>query len=520
MEEKTLHTHREELKKKGKKGLLRLLFSRTGLVALILLANVGLAVYLAGSFGQYYFTAASVLSVVMTLVLLSSRSNAMVKVTWLVLFLVMPVFGTMLYLYTRSDLGHRALQRRVDEVLQDRRPVGEQPDARQRLEQVDPGAAGLSRYLQRCGFGTYQQTDVTYFPSGEAKFQAMLEQLEQARHYIYLEYFIIDKGVMWDSVLDILRRKAAQGLDVRVLYDGTCEMGRLPRGYHRQLAAWGIRSKAFAPLMPFLSTHYNYRDHRKILVIDGQVAFTGGVNLADEYINRVEVYGHWKDAAAMIRGSAVVSFTRLFLEMWCLEGRGNVEPVPAPLPVPLPGTSGFVIPYGDCPLDADMVGERVYMDILNRARRYVHIMTPYLLLDGELETALEYAAQRGVEVVLILPGVPDKKIPYALAKTHYPALMDAGVQIYEYVPGFVHAKVFVCDDREATVGTVNLDYRSLYHHFECGTYLWGTSCIRQMEEDFQDTLKRCRLVTRQGLKKDKWTRRLTGFVLKAISPLL
>ncbi len=514
----------QTLKKKGKKSLPRLLFSRTGLVMLILLANIALLVTLVLYFREYmphYVSAAAILSVMLTLVLLSSRSNAAVKVTWLVIFMVLPVFGALLYLYTQSDIGHRTLRERVQQVMGKDRGKPQDTAVLRALEQQSVGAAALARYLQRCGFDVYDDSAVTYLSSGEAKFAAMLQQLEQAERFIFLEYFIVEAGEMWDSVLEVLQRKASQGVEVRVMYDGTCEVTRLPRGYDKRLAKVGIKAKAFAPLMPLLSTHYNYRDHRKILVIDGRVAFTGGVNLADEYINRVDLFGHWKDTAVMVHGEAVRSFTRLFLQMWSLDGKAEDFDRYLQVPtVPPADAAGFVIPYGDCPLDADMVGERVYMDILNRTQKYVHIMTPYLILDGEMETALKFAAERGAEVALILPGIPDKKIPYALAKTHYAALMDSGVKIYEYVPGFVHAKSFVSDDCEAVVGTINLDYRSLYHHFECAAYLYGTPAVADMEEDFQNTLKKCRLVTRQTLKKEKLRRRLTGFLLKALAPLL
>ena len=274
-------------------------------------------------------------------------------------------------------------------------------------------------------------------------------------------------------------------------------------------------------MTPFLSTHYNYRDHRKILVIDGHTAFNGGVNLADEYINRIEKHGHWKDTAVMLKGEAARSFTLMFLQMWNIDekepefDRFLVYPARGP-----EDAAGYVMPYGDCPLDRDKVGERVYMDILNRAERYVHIMSPYLILDGEMETALKFAAERGVDVTLILPGIPDKAAPYALAKTHYASLLDSGVKIYEYTPGFVHAKVFVSDDREAVVGTINLDYRSLYHHFECATYLCQVPCIPQIEADFQETLAKCRQATAQTLREEKLSRRLVGVCLKAIAPLL
>ena len=514
----------EKLKKKGRKGLFRLLFSRTGLIAVVLLLNVGLLTALLLRFREYlleYVGLAAVLSITLMLVLVSSRANASVKVTWLVLFTVLPVFGLVLYVYTRSDLGHRALRDRIQDLLKKTRDALSQTAAAERLQREDGGAAGLSRYLWRCGFPTYDGCAVTYFTSGEEKFAAMLTELEKAREFIFLEYFILEEGEMWNAVLEVLERKAAEGVDVRVMYDGTCEVALVPRGYAAQLEKKGIRAKAFAPLMPFLSTHYNYRDHRKILVIDGNVAFTGGINLADEYINAVDRFGHWKDSAILVRGGAVRSFTRMFLQMWSMEGKTAEFDRFLTVPTECPEDArGYVIPYGDCPLDEDMIGERVYMDILNRAQKYVHICTPYLILDGEMEAALKFAAERGVDVALILPGTPDKKIPYALAKTHYPSLLDSGVKIYEYVPGFIHAKSFVCDDIEAVVGTINLDYRSLYHHFECAAYLYGVGCIGDVEADFQATLKKCRRVTRQSLKKEKWTRRLAGFVLKALAPLL
>ena len=349
----------------------------------------------------------------------------------------------------------------------------------------------------------------------------MLVQLEAAEHFIFMEYFIVDEGVMWGTILEILVKKAAAGVDVRVMYDGTCEFSLLPHDYPKRLRALSIKCKMFAPVAPFISTHYNYRDHRKILVIDGHTAFNGGVNLADEYINQKERFGHWKDTAVMLQGEAVKSFTLMFLQMWDMDKKEKEYARFLSYPVnPRENAKGWVIPYGDCPLDNDKVGERVYMDILNRAVSYVHIMSPYLILDGETETALKFAAERGVEVVLLLPGIPDKEVPYALAKTHYPSLLASGIQIYEYTPGFVHAKVFVSDDREAVVGTINLDYRSLYHHFECATYLYKAGCIPQIEDDFQATLAKCRQVTKETVRRESFKVKMTGYLMKAIAPLM
>lgn len=256
-------------------------------------------------------------------------------------------------------------------------------------------------------------------------------------------------------------------------------------------------------------------------MIDGQVAFTGGVNLADEYINRVVRFGHWKDTAVMLRGEAVRSFTLMFLNMWAIDEHAMEASRFLAYPTkPAMDAPGFVLPYSDSPVDGNKVGEQVYIDILSRARRYVHIMTPYLIIDHNMETALQYAAERGVDVHLILPGIPDKKYAFALAHTHYASLMKAGVKISEYTPGFVHAKVFVADDREAVVGTINLDYRSLYHHFECAAYMLDVPCIADIEADFQHTLKQCRRMTPERLKNDKLSMKVAGALLKAIAPLM
>jgi len=297
-----------------------------------------------------------------------------------------------------------------------------------------------------------------------------------------------------------------------------CEISTLPNNYVALLRNVGIKAHAFSPLTPLLSTHYNYRDHRKILVIDGNVAFNGGVNLADEYINRKERFGHWKDTAVMLRGRAVQSFTLLFLQMWNIYEK---EPdfSQALIPAEPVKAQGFVMPYGDCPLDGYKVGESIYTDILYRANRYVHIMTPYLILDGELETALKYAAERGVDVRLILPGIPDKKAAYSLAKAHYRSLVASGVKIYEYTPGFVHAKVVVSDDEKAVVGTINFDYRSLYHHFECATYMYRTACIPGIDADFLATQAKSRQVTPETIRNEKTSYKLMGAILKLIAPL-
>ena len=516
------------LLKKGQKGLVHAIFSRFGLVLVLLLLQFGALFSLLRWFGQllpHYLGGTALVTAAMVVYLLNIDMDNSVRITWLVVIAVLPVLGVPLFWYTKADIGHNALKKRLMDLESQTRAQLPQPEGvEQRLEADSPGAASLARYLRGRGggFPVYGNTAVTYFNGGEAKFAELLRQLETAEHYIFLEYFIIDEGLMWGRILEVLARKAASGVDVRVMYDGTCEFSTLPRDYPKRLEALGIRCKVFAPVTPFVSTHYNYRDHRKILVIDGRVGFTGGVNLADEYINHVEKFGRWKDAAVMLEGEAVRSLTAIFLQMWDIAQEPEFEaylkqPIPAPA-----GAKGFAAPYGDCPLDGERVGELVYIDLLNRARKYIHIMTPYLILDGELETALKFAAERGVDVHLILPGKPDKRIPYALAKTHYAALIRSGVKISEWVPGFVHAKVFVVDDREAVVGTINLDYRSLYHHFEDAVWMVDAPCIPAIEDDFQRTLTQCRTVeaTTQSIWQGQTLLRLTGRLVKAIAPLL
>ncbi len=510
---------------KRKKSLWRLIFSRASLIFFLLIVQLVVLGSVYFLFTGYLPQAKVVLvlfSVLMVFYLFNCDMDQAAKLTWLMLIMLFPIPGTILLFFTQQDIGHIAVKKRViSTIAESKEMLPLHSEILEKPELAMSGTDSLFRYINRTGcFPIYENTEVTYFPIGEKKFTALLRELEKAEHFIFMEYFIIDEGYMWGKILEILARKAEQGVDVRVMYDGMCEISTLTHDYPERLAKLGIKCKSFAPILPFLSTYYNYRDHRKILVIDGDVAFNGGVNLADEYINRRERFGHWKDCAVMLRGEAVRSFTLMFLQMWNLyetEHRWD-DWLSASYPEDI-RCKGYVMPYCDCPLDGEKVGETVYMDILNRATRYVHIMSPYLILDGKMEYALRFAAERGIDVKLILPGIPDKKAAYALAKTHYKALISAGVKIYEYTPGFVHSKIFVCDDEKAVVGTINLDYRSLYHHFECATYMYRTDCIHDIERDFLETLEKCRTVTPETIKHEKLFYKVTGELLKLVAPL-
>lgn len=512
------------LLKKPKRGLLRIIFSRTGIIMLLLLLAVFCfliaEIFFAALIGRI-LGGLGLFNLCVIIYLINSDMDSSAKLTWILVISATSFFGTLFYIYTKSNIGSRAvaagynklIKEHKDDIRQDETTIKE-------LEAVSNETADLVHYLNRSGtFPVTTGNRVTYYPLGENKWKSMLEELKKAEKFIFMEYFIIAEGKMWGSILHILAEKAKQGVEVRVMYDGTCALALLPYSYPKMLAEYGIKCKMFSPLLPFLSTHYNYRDHRKILVIDGKVGFNGGVNLGDEYINHVEHFGHWKDTAIRIEGKAVDNLTLMFLNMWSL---GEQEPDYKSY-LGLAETQdekGYAVPYGDNPFDDDKVGEKVYMDILNRANDYVHIMTPYLILDDELMTALKYSAERGIDTKLILPGIPDKKPVYALAKTYFKTLLDSGVEIYLYTPGFVHAKVFVSDDVKAVVGTINLDYRSLYHHFECGTYLYGTDCIADIEADFNSTLAKCQKVTYESIKKENPFTKLMGQFMRLIAPLL
>ena len=514
------------LLEKGKRGVLNVLFGRTMLIVLMLVVQILLLVLAFQSLQKYlatFYVLQAVLYGGLIIYLVNKTSNAQIKISWILIMVLLPALGVALYLFVEMDVGHRLLNRRLGELIeQTRRYVPEQDAFQARLEAEDRELASLSRYTWNHGhFPVYDNTAVEYLSSGETSLDSMLEALESARDFIFLEFFIVDEGYMWGRVLKILEEKARQGVEVRVMYDGTCALFRLPYRYPQMMQKLGIKCKMFSPLRPFMSTYYNNRDHRKILVVDGRVAYTGGVNLADEYINRRELFGHWKDVSIRFEGEAVRSFTLMFLQMWNINepaddyerylGSQFSQPVSAP---------GFVLPYGDSPLDDERVGEMVYLDIINRAEHYVHIMTPYLILDGEMTTALTFAAKRGVEIALILPHIPDKKYAFALAKTHYRELLQAGVHIYEYTPGFVHAKVFVSDDEKAVVGTINLDYRSLYLHFECAAYICGMPAVNAVESDFIETRALCQEIHLEDLRNEKLLTRAAGALLKVLAPLM
>ena len=508
--------------------LVSLLFHRVVIVGVSILLQAAFLLSMVLFFSDYFIEVYFVcifISICVVLWIVGNRSNPAYKIAWLIPILAFPVFGGILYLlFGGHHLSARTRRKMQGVNATAREAMGADQGAMARLEQLDRNAANQSRYIKYASdCPVHVNTEVEYFPLGELKYQRMLEELKKAKHYIFLEYFIIEEGVMWDSVLDILTEKAAQGVDVRVLYDDIGCMFTLPRDYARTLEERGIACCVFNPFIPVLSSRLNNRDHRKILVIDGHTGFTGGINLADEYINAKVKYGHWKDTAVMLKGEGVWNLTVLFLSMWD-HVRGteeSFEPYRPPFhPESVREELGFVQPFTDSPLDDEPVGENVYLNLINKAERYVYITTPYLIIDSTMTTALCTAAKSGVDVRILTPHIPDKKVIFEVTRAHYPLLLEAGVKIYEYTPGFVHAKTFSVDDKYGVVGSINMDYRSLFLHFECGVWMYRCPCIAQIRDDFLKTLEESQQMELDKVTRLSWVKKLGRAILRVFAPLM
>ncbi|MDD3253721.1 MAG: cardiolipin synthase [Lachnospiraceae bacterium] len=509
---------------------LRLIFGRTTFLVFAVLMQLGVlfSAFLWLSDNVFYvYGGFTLLSTIVVIHIINKRQNPSFQMAWVIPVLVFPVFGALLYLFVELQLGTRRMDQRLGVLTGETKGyLGQDAGVMERLKTVSHGTASLSVYMNRYGhYPIYDHTYVQYYPLGDDMYPRLLEELRSAEHYIFMEYFIVERGEMWDTILEVLKEKVKQGVEVRMMYDGMCSLTMLPYHYPKQLEKFGIRCKMFSPVRPVLSSAQNNRDHRKITVIDGHTAFTGGINLADEYINRKERFGHWKDTGIMLKGDAVNSFLIMFLQMWNVteHERESYENYTIGADYPYPETlnmDGYVMPYGDSPLDEETVGEHVYIDILNEASHYVHIMTPYLILDSDMITALTFAAKRGIEIIIIMPHIPDKLYAYLLARSYYAELLGAGVKIYEYTPGFVHAKSFTSDDTKAVVGTINLDYRSLHLHFECAAYLYRNAAVSQVEQDFQETLSKCQEITMEECRRYPLPKKIAGSVLRLFAPLM
>ena len=505
----------------------KLVFGRIVIAIIALLVQISIF-YVSYKFCEeyigYIFTGFSLLSAAIVIFILNSKQNPAFKIAWIIPVLVFPFFGVTMYLFLKGQQTPKRINKKINSIEHEMEPHLEQNEnVLKELSQESIRVCNLAKYMNNTAkLPIYKGADIEYFEVGEAKFNKLIEELKKAEKYIFMEYFIIAKSKMWNTIVEILEEKVKSGVEVRVMYDGMCSVKILPWSFPFVLESKGIKCKVFSPLFPVISTYQNNRDHRKIVVIDGKVAFTGGINIGDEYINEYEKFGHWKDTSIMIKGNCVKTFTLLFLQMWNLDEKKleDYTKYISESNIPVEDNESYVIPYGENPYDEYNIAEQVYIDMINTAKKYVHIMTPYLILDNEMITTLKYAAKRGVETIIIMPHIPDKMYAYLLARTYYEELLEAGVKIYEYTPGFVHAKVVITDDEEAVVGTINMDYRSLYLNFECAVYMYKNKVIKEIEEDFKLTLEECEEITLEDQKKYSIFKKIIGKILRLFAPLM
>lgn len=507
------------------KKFCRIFFSRYSLSAIMILAEVLVIAYLFVGSGEpvYVLAPLSILLTAATLLhLINKDTNPEYKVAWLCVILLLIPVGSILYLL----FYHRRMSRRESrllgglfDMLSPRNPECGR-DTLEELLRTDPSAAGKARAIMAdyALAEVFCDTSSTFFASGEAYFEHLLEDIRSAKEYIFLEYFIIDEGELWSKIHTVLREKAAQGVDVRILYDDIGCMKTLPSSYEISLRREGIRAERFAKVSPRVSAVHQNRDHRKICLVDGRVGYTGGVNIADEYVNHASRFGHWKDGGIRLEGLAVTGLLKLFISSWDFT-TGTVSDYERLLNSTRPATypdNGYYIPFGSgpSPIFSSPVGKNVFLNIINQAESYVYITTPYLIIDYDLTVALRNAALRGVDVRIVTPAIADKRIVKVMTKSTYPTLMSAGVGIYEYTPGFIHEKTLVSDGKYAVIGTINLDYRSLVHHFEDAVWIYGAPTVEVARASFCETLEVSRLMDEESARLNVFER-----ILKSINQL-
>ncbi len=464
--------------------------------------------------------ASRILSIFVVIYVINKRENNSYKLAWVVPILLFPAFGGILYVFCQGRIGIFAFRKKIlDTEKQFYESVKDIPDASEKFESENPSYKPRTEYLKGAGFPMYSGTDAKYYSIGDDAYDDIISALKDAKEYIFLEYFIIHEGFFWNSILDILTEKAAEGVDVRIIYDGMGSVTTLPRKYSKTLNALGIKCKVFNRFVPVISTMQNNRDHRKILTVDGKVAFTGGVNLADEYINRIEKFGKWKDSAIRVTGDAAQGFTLIFLRNWNIINKERDDPSKYVRDVTGGQSTGYFQPYCDNPFDSDEVGRNVYLDMISRAKKSVYIMTPYLIMDEELDCAVKLAARSGIDVRIITPHKADKKFVFMVTRSSYAELMESGVKIYEYTPGFIHSKNLLVDGECAVVGSVNFDYRSLYLHFECAQLFYSHKALEELNEDFEKTFEQSQKITFDDCRKNSGISRIATQILKIFSPL-
>ena len=456
-----------------------------------ILAIIGIVLLLC-NYVPYFYILAIITQIACVIKIISSDDNPDYKAPWLLVVMVLPVAGFMLYFIFYSRNLDRKYAKRFSGAANEETPHC-QSEVLSELHEIDPIAESHVKMLNKISRGKlYQDCGSTYYPSGEAMLDALIPDLNSAQNFIFLEFFIIEDGIFWNSILDVLKDKSNKGVEVRVLYDDIGCMKTLPPSFVKDMSQFGISAFPFSKLKGQADSEFNNRNHRKLLIIDGKIGYTGGINLADEYINKVKRFGHWKDSAIRIEGEAVNEMTRLFLIDYHISSKDKFFDTNRYYIEQSEKNTGegYLLPFGDGPkpLYTRSVSKLAIENLLSYARDYVYITTPYLIIDNDMCSAIEATALRGVNVTIIVPHIPDKKIVFEITKSFYQRLSSAGVKIYEYSPGFIHSKIYIADGKYAIIGSMNLDYRSLVHHFENGVWMYGNSSIADMVHDFEKVL--------------------------------
>ena len=507
--------------------LLKLITGRLFWTFLFIFLQIGMvALMLSLVESRFGFTILNTALGIIVSFLIFSRDDAPeYRMSWIILILVLPVFGCSMYLifgYKKKGIAQEKRMRMYHE-LKSIHMIDAFPGSLDPETVLSPDNARLSRYVSGLSESkVFENTSTQYYPLGDLCFPHMIEELEKARRFILMEYFIIADGYFWGTVFEILKRKVSEGVEVLLMYDDMGSITSVPKKFYKQLREYGIRAVAFNPVRPRLNPKLNYRDHRKVCIIDGNVAISGGLNIADEYINRVISHGHWKDNGFVIKGDGVWNYTFMFLQLWSMSApeEYQISDFSAYMPTETAQSDGLIQSFGDSPLDEFSIAENAYISIINSAKRYVWISTPYLILDSSMINALVLAARSGVDVRIITPSIPDKPSVFAHTRSNYRPLLACGVRIYEYVPGFMHAKMFISDDDIALVGTANMDFRSFFLHFESGTIFYGGKTVQAVKDDFNDTFNLCKEITYKEFVNRPVSQKLTALLSKVVAPLL
>ena len=522
------------------KKFFRLFFGRLFWIGLIIFVELAAIILLSIFFNEileilsiYFYFAGSILLVLLDVIvmiyIINSKANSSYKITWLFIVGLFSFIGVVIYLMFGNKNTTKRMRKKIGPIVNATRQIPTSPRINEELSKDSDSldALKIANYIQNSsGSPIYDHTETTFFKTGEEFWPVVLEELKKAKHYIFIEYFIIEKGEFFDSILNILKEKAKEGVDVRLMYDDVGSISTLPTSFPKKMEKYGIKCVSYNRFKPFINVKINNRDHRKILVIDGYIGFTGGLNLADEYVNKIVRFGYWKDNAIMLKGRGVYGLTMLFLQNWVANKGGYQELSDEKYNfsyyyhTSTIESDGYIQPYGDIPYDDEAVAESLYLRLISIARKYIYITTPYLIPTEAMEMALCNAAKGGVEVHIVTPGIPDKKAVFNITRSYYDKLIKAGVHIHEYTPGFIHEKMFIVDDKYATIGTINVDYRSLYLNLENAVFLYKAKTILDMKEDFEETMRVSEEITLERYNKIRRHRKIIWGVLRIFAPMM